>query len=105
MTFSERYGGIRALRDVDFAVMARVLGARNRSRGEFLSFLLFDRCFIAALIEMGKRDALRWLRRHPQFWCRDAEHDLWIGQLDRERLHEEHAIEEFRAHRMRNIGA
>ncbi len=103
-SFSERYGGIRALRDVDFAVMARVLGARNRSRGEFLSFLLFDRCFIAALIEMGKRDALRWLRRHPQFWCRDAEHDLWIGQLDRKRLHEEQAIEEFRAYRLRGAG-
>jgi NTE family protein len=103
-TFSQRYGGIRGLRDVDFAVMARVLGAGNRSRGEFLSFLLFDQHFISALAEMGKRDALRWLRRHPRFWCRDAEHDLWIGQLDRARLREQQAIEEFRVHRLRAAG-
>ena len=104
-TFRERYGGIRALRDVDFAVMARVLGAGNRSRGEFLSFLLFDRQFVAALTEMGRGDALRWLRRHPRFWCRDAEHDLWKGQVDRTRVNEVHAIEEFRAQRMRHTGA
>ncbi len=103
-TFRERYGGIRALRDVDFAVMARALGAGNRSRGEFLSFLLFDRQFVAALTQMGRDDALRWLRRHPRFWCRDAEHDLWNGQVDRERVSEVHAIEEFRTHRMRHIG-
>jgi NTE family protein len=103
-TFSERYAGIRALRDIDFAVMARVLGAGNRSRGEFLSFLLFDQRFISALAEMGKRDARRWLRRHPRFWCRDAEHDLWIGQLDQERLREQQAIEEFRAHRLGAAG-
>jgi len=100
-SFNERYGGIRALRDVDFALMARVLGADNRSRGEFLSFLLFDRQFVAALTEMGRGDALRWLRRHPRFWCRDAEHDLWNGHVDRARLSEVNAIEEFRAQRMR----
>jgi NTE family protein len=104
-TFNERYGGIRAVRDMDFAVMARVLGVGNRSRGEFLSFLLFDRQFVAALTEMGRRDALRWLRRHPRFWCRDAEHDLWNGQVDRARISEVHAIEEFRAQRMRRTGA
>jgi NTE family protein len=100
-TFKQRYGGIRGIRSIDFAMMARALGAGQRSRGELLSFLLFDEQFIAALAEMGKRDARRWLRRHPQFWCRDAEHDLWLGQLDRERVTEQHAIEEFRAHRMR----
>ena len=85
--------------------MARALGAGNRSRGEFLSFLLFDRQFVAALTEMGRGDALRWLRRHPRFWCRDAEHDLWNGQVDRARVSEVHAIEEFRTQRMRHIGA
>ncbi len=104
-TFSERYGGIRAVRDMDFAVMARVLGVGNRSRGEFLSFLLFDRQFVAALTDMGRADALRWLRRHPRFWCRDAEHDLWNGQVDRARISEVHAIEEFRAQRMRRAGS
>ena len=76
-TFKERYGGLRGIRNVDFGVMARALGAAHRSRGELLSFLLFDEHFLAALIEMGKRDARRWLRRHPEFWCREAEHDLW----------------------------
>ena len=103
--YSERYAGMRAVRDMDFAVMARVLGVGNRSRGEFLSFLLFDRQFVAALTEMGRADALRWLRRHPRFWCRDAEHDLWNGHLDRARISEVHAIEEFRAQRMRRTGA
>ena len=103
-TFRERYGGIRALRDVDFAVMARLLGAGSGSRGEFLSFLLFDRQFAAALTEMGRDDALRWLRRHPRFWCRDAEHDLWNGQVDQARVNEVHAIEEFRAQGVRRTG-
>ena len=98
-TFNRRYGRLRALRNVDFAVMARALGAGSRSRGELLSFLLFDREFIAALADLGRRDARRWLHRHPQFWCRDAEHDLWRRPLDRQRLVEQHAIEEFRAHR------
>ena len=97
-TFRRRYGGLRGLRDVDFAVMARALGA-SRSRGELLSFLLFDREFVAALTELGRRDARRWLRRHPRFWCRDAEHDLWLGKLDRARVIEQQSIEEFRARR------
>jgi NTE family protein len=84
--------------------MARALGAALRSRGELLSFLLFDERFIAALIEMGKRDARRWLRRHPEFWCREAEHDLWIERIDRARIKEQQAIEEFRAHRMLRAG-
>jgi NTE family protein len=104
-TFRKHYGGVRAFRDIDFAVMARLLGAGTRSRGELLSFFLFDSRFISALAEMGKRDARRWLRRHPRFWCRDAEHDLWIGQLDRARISEEQAIEEFRALRTDRGGA
>ena len=104
-TFKQRYGGLRAMRNVDFGVMARALGGAHRSRGELLSFLLFDEQFISALIEMGKRDARRWLRRHPGFWCRDAEHDLSIEPVDRERINEQHAIEEFRANRMRRAGS
>lgn len=103
-TFNERYGGLRSLRDVDFTLMARALGAGSRSRGELLSFLLFDQQFLAALMAMGRRDARRWLRRHPNFWCRDAEHDLSIGHVDRQRVNEQHTIEEFRAHRARRPG-
>jgi len=79
-------------------------GGGNRSRGEFLSFLLFDSHFVAALTELGRRDASRWLSRHPRFWCRDAEHDLSIGPLDRQQVVEQHALEEFRAHGIHRLG-
>jgi NTE family protein len=94
--FERRYGGLRGLRDIDYVVMSRVLGGRTRSRGELLSFLLFDSVFVASLLELGRRDATRWLRRHPDFWCRDAAHDLSIGQLDRHRIAEQQALDEFR---------
>ena len=97
--FERRYGGLRGLRDLDYVVMARALGGRAHSRGELLSFLLFDRAFVAELIAMGKRDAKRWLRRHPRFWCRDAGHDLSLAGLDRGALQEQDALEEFRSRR------
>lgn len=95
--FEQRFGGLRGWRDPDYLLISRALGGRTRSRGELLSFLLFDRAFVQALIELGRRDATRWLRRHPGFWCRDASHDLSIGRLDRARITEEHALDEFRA--------
>jgi NTE family protein len=104
-TFGRRYGGVRGLRDLDFAILARGLGAGNRSRGELLSFLLFDPQFVTALLDMGLRDARRWLRRHPRFWCRDAEHDLETKGVDQERIAEQHALEEFRARRALRAGA
>jgi NTE family protein len=95
--FARRYGGLRGLRSPDFAVISRALGGRARSRGELLSFLLFDPAFIASLLEMGRRDAGRWLRRHPDFWCRDASHDMLNhGQLDHRRVLEQQALDEFR---------
>jgi NTE family protein len=96
-----RYGGLRGLRDVDFVLLAAALGSRTRARGELLSFLLFDEEFVAELIRLGKRDARRWLRRHPRFWCRDAAHDLSFARYDRDAVSEQEAIEEFRAHRPR----
>jgi hypothetical protein len=65
-TFERRYGGLRGLRDIDYAVMARVLGGSTHARGELLSFPLFDHIFITELLDMGRRDAMRWLRRHPR---------------------------------------
>jgi NTE family protein len=94
--FERRYGGWRGIREPDFVVISRALGGRARSRGELLSFLLFDPLFVSSLLEMGRRDASRWLRRHPGFWCRDAAHDLSIGQLDRRRVAEQQALDEFR---------
>jgi NTE family protein len=98
-TFNRRYGGLRGLRDIDYVVMARALGGSTHSRGELLSFLLFDHVFITELIGLGRRDAARWLRRHPRVWCRDAAHDLSLGGLDRGALKEQEALEEFRSHR------
>jgi NTE family protein len=98
--FARRYGGLRALRDPDFLLMAAALGSRTRARGELLSFLLFDEEFVAALMRLGARDARRWLRRHPRLWCRDAAHDLSsYARYDRTAVSEQEAIEEFRARR------
>ena len=67
--------------------MARVLGS-GPNRGELLTFLFFDPDFIAELIDAGRRDARRWLARHPRFWCADASHDFDLragpGEDDRE---------------------
>jgi len=99
--YARRYGGLRGLRDLDYLVMARALGARTGSRGELLSLLLFDEVFIDELIRMGMRDAARWLRRHPRFWCRDAAHDLTVDRIDHNRVRELDALEEFRETRRR----
>jgi len=99
--FERRYGGMRSIRSPDFTLLSRALGAATSARGELLSFLLFDPVFVAALIDMGRRDALRWLRRHPGFWCRDAAHDLTVDRLDHRRIAEQDAIDEFRGLRRR----
>jgi NTE family protein len=90
--FRERYGGLRGLRSPDFLVLARLLGGgRARSRGELLSFMLFDEEFIERLLEAGRRDASRWLAEHPGFWTSES---------DGEPL-EAIALDEFRALRRR----
>jgi NTE family protein len=71
--FRERYAGLRGLRSPDFLVLARLLGGgRARSRGELLSFMLFDEVFIERLLEAGRRDAARWLGEHPGFWTSES---------------------------------
>jgi NTE family protein len=56
------------LRSPSIATLGRVLNAgRGANRGELLSYLLFAEEFIERLIELGRRDATRWLRgRHEQ---------------------------------------
>lgn len=63
--FRSRYGGLKALRSPDLAVLSRLLGGQSHTHGELLSYLLFDRDFIAALIEMGAQDATAWLNAPP----------------------------------------
>jgi NTE family protein len=98
--FERRYGSLRGMRDLDYVIISRILGGRVRSRGELLSFLLFDPVFVTELIELGRRDATRWLKRHPGFWCKDAAHDLsTLSSPARARLGEEEALDEFRSRR------
>ena len=50
------------LRGADVALLGRILdGARNPIHGELLSYLFFAREFIHELIQLGRRDAERWL--------------------------------------------
>jgi len=59
--FRTRYGGLKGLRSPDFLLLNRLLGGDSRAHGELLSYLLFDRDFIDALIDLGRADAARWL--------------------------------------------
>jgi NTE family protein len=63
--FEARYGGLKGVRSPDLAVLARLLGGRNHTHGELLSYLLFDQQFINGLIAMGERDANAWLGATP----------------------------------------
>lgn len=67
-TFTERYGGLKAARHPDLLLLGRLLRGRTDAGGDLLSFLFFDRAYVDALIAAGRRDARRWLRRHPAFW-------------------------------------
>jgi NTE family protein len=98
---NRRLRGLRSLRDLDYLLMSRALGARHGAHGDLLSFLLFDREYLDGLMRMGARDARRWLKRHPRFWCSDAGHDLAFAPVDNTRVREREAIEEFRATRHR----
>jgi NTE family protein len=59
--FRARYGGLKGLRSPDFPLLNRLLGNESPAHGELLSYLLFDRDFIDALIDLGRADATRWL--------------------------------------------
>ena len=60
--FRERYGGVRgALRSLDFGLISRLIGGDSPTHGELLSLLFFDPGFTCALLDLGARDAERWL--------------------------------------------
>lgn len=98
---ARRYGGLRGLRELDFALLGRLAGGHGSVRGELLSFLLFDTDFARVLIDAGQADARRWLDRHPRFWCSDPAHDLGVVTGDPRLQREDRAIEEWRALRRR----
>jgi NTE family protein len=100
--FRERYGGVKGLRAPDFPLLARLLGGgRARSRGELLSFLLFDEVFVEELIAAGRRDAKRWLARHPEVWCADAGDDAGLDLPLSPQVAEAAVLDEYRALRRR----
>src|SRR5439155_2500860 len=64
---------VALLRSPSLAALGRLLNAgRGANRGELLSYLLFAEEFIERLIDLGRRDARRWLR---------SKHDLGRWQL------------------------
>jgi NTE family protein len=93
--FARRYGGLRGLRHPDYLVLGRLLGS-GTSRGELLSFLLFDEYFIGSLIEAGRRDAEAWLARHPRIWHVDSHEDLELDPAHVAEHREAASLEEWR---------
>lgn len=100
--FQERYAGPRGLLSPDYPMISRLLGGgRTRSRGELLSFLLFDELYVSELIEAGARDAQRWIDRHPRFWCTDGAHDLGVHAPHAAVARERELLDEYRTLRRR----
>jgi NTE family protein len=55
-----KYGHGRWLRNgIAFPLLNRLLDGGGKVRGELLSYLFFEHCFIEAAIKMGQRDARR----------------------------------------------
>jgi len=75
-TYKRRYAGIGGLlRDSNLALFGRLVNAdRSAVHGELLSYLFLAREFIDELIELGRRDAERWL---------EAKHDAGLWQIGR----------------------
>jgi NTE family protein len=61
---ARRCGGVRALRHLDLAALGHLLGS-GPSRGELLSYVLFEPEFLDGAIELGRQDAQTVLGRTP----------------------------------------
>lgn len=97
-TFANRYGGVRAATaPPDLLLLGRLLRGRTDAGGDLLSFLFFDEAYVEALIEAGRRDAHRWLRRHPGFWCSEGGHDFDIGSSLDASAQEAASLDEWRS--------
>ena len=73
-----------------------------QSRGELLSFLLFDKLFIDQA-DRGSGGATRSTGSSGirGFWCSDAAHDFGVKAADPARVHEEQVLSEWRELRRR----
>jgi NTE family protein len=97
-TFANRYGGVRAASaPPDLLLLGRLLRGRTDAGGDLLSFLFFDEAYIEVLIEAGRRDAKRWLARHPAFWCSDGGHDFDIAPVVDPSAQEAASLDEWRS--------
>jgi NTE family protein len=97
-TFSNRYGGVRAATaPPDLLLLGRLLRGRTDAGGDLLSFLFFDQAYVEALIEAGRRDAKRWLARHPAFWCSDGGHDFDMAAVTDASAQEAASLDEWRS--------
>jgi NTE family protein len=84
------------------ALLSRLLGlGTSAGGGELLSLLYFDPPFLEALIELGRRDARRWLRAHPHLWCSDPRHDFDLDPAQAIAERELASLHEWRALRRR----
>jgi NTE family protein len=72
--YREHYAGMRGLRrSRDLSVLGRLFGAsENATHGELFSYLFFAGEFATELMELGRRDAHRWI---------DGTHDDGAWQL------------------------
>ena len=96
-TFERRYGGLGVLRHPDLLLLGRLLRGRTDAGGDLLSFLFFDREYVDALIAAGRRDARRWLKRHPGVWCADGAHDFDLAPVDAVREQDAASLDEYRS--------
>jgi NTE family protein len=96
-TFTRRYGGLRAAAHPDLLLLGRLLRGRSDAGGDLLSFLFFEREYVDALIAAGRRDARRWLRRHPAIWCSDGAHDFDLAPVDAAREQDAASLDEYRS--------
>lgn len=62
--FHDRFGGLRAFRSPEFALLHRLLGGDGPTDGDLLSYLFFEPDFLEALIALGAADARAWLARY-----------------------------------------
>ncbi len=61
--FADHYQGRNALRSVDLALLARLIGGSG-GHGALLSYLFFAPEFADALIDLGRGHAHQWLATH-----------------------------------------
>jgi NTE family protein len=66
--YDEHYARFRGLvRSLDMVILGRLCGARTSPvHGELFSYLFFAPEFLRALLELGRRDAERWLEQRHQ---------------------------------------